>query len=320
MSRELRTPLNGVIGILDLLLDSSDSPQRKRYASIARTSADLLLSVINQVLDFSKIEAGKLDLESIPFELRSVLEESLEMLTPKATQKELELTLDMPPELPTAVCGDPQRLRQVLVNLLGNAVKFTDQGQVRLRVRLTAETADRVVVCIAVVDSGMGIPAERLHRLFLSFSQIDTSTTRQFGGTGLGLAISKRLVELMGGQIGVESTLGRGSSFWFRVPLAKQQTPATSARLTSTALHGARVLVVDDNATNRASCFDGSRPGTYGWRWLPTAPAPWRSCNEPWPATKPLTWPSSTITCPAWTAASWPATLPPTNPCAAFRW
>ena len=255
MSHELRTPLNGVIGMLDLLLDSSDSPQRKRYASIARNSADLLLSVINQVLDFSKIEAGKLELESVPFDLRSVLEESLEMLAPKATQKGLELTLDMPPELPTAVCGDSQRFRQVLVNLLGNAVKFTDRGHVRLRVRLAGETADRINVCVAVVDSGIGIPGQRLHRLFQSFSQVDASTTRQFGGTGLGLAISKRLVELMAGEIGVESTPGRGSSFWFRVPLAKQRMPARHAHLTSQALRGTRVLVVDDNATNREILF-----------------------------------------------------------------
>ncbi|HEV3137306.1 MAG TPA: response regulator [Pirellulales bacterium] len=255
MSHELRTPLNGVIGMLDLLLAASSSPQQQRYTSIARSSADLLLSVINQILDFSKIEAGKLELERIDFQFRLILEETLEMVAPKATQKGLELVLDMPPGLSATVRGDPNRLRQVIVNMLGNAIKFTERGQVRVRVRLLSETAERLNVHVAVEDTGVGIPADRLNRLFRSFSQVDASTTRQFGGTGLGLAISKQLVELMGGEIGVESTLGRGSSFWFRLPLAKADDATLTRPIVPPELRSMRVLVVDDNPTNREILF-----------------------------------------------------------------
>ena len=254
MSHELRTPLNGVIGMLDLLLESSESPQSRRYASIAHSSANLLLSVINQILDFSKIEAGKLELETIEFSLRAVLEESLEMLAGKAAQKGLELALDMPAGMTTTVEGDPHRFRQVIVNLLGNAIKFTDRGHVRLRVGVLSETTERIIIFVAIEDTGIGVPADRLKQLFRSFSQVDASTTRQFGGTGLGLAISKQLVELMGGEIGVESAAGRGSSFWFRVPLLKPVR--LSARpIVPPELRKLRVLVVDDNATNREILF-----------------------------------------------------------------
>jgi Amt family ammonium transporter len=254
MSHELRTPLNGVIGMLDLLLEASESPQSRRYASIAHSSANLLLSVINQILDFSKIEAGKLELETIEFSLRAVLEESLEMLAGKAAQKGLELALDMPAGMSTAVEGDPHRFRQVIVNLLGNAIKFTDRGHVRVRVGVLSETTERIIIFVAIEDTGIGVPADRLKQLFRSFSQVDASTTRQFGGTGLGLAISKQLVELMGGEIGVESAAGRGSSFWFRVPLLKPVQLAARP-IVPPELRKLRVLVVDDNATNREILF-----------------------------------------------------------------
>jgi PAS domain S-box-containing protein len=255
MSHELRTPLNGVIGMLDLLLETTEAPQSLRYATIARSSADLLLSVIDQILDFSKIEAGKLDLECIDFSLRAVLEESLETLAGQAAQKGLELALDMPTGMSTAVRGDPHRFRQVLVNLLGNAIKFTQRGHVRIRASVLSETNERLTVFIAIEDTGIGIPADRLQRLFQSFSQVDASTTRQFGGTGLGLAISQQLVDLMGGEIGVESAAGRGSSFWFRIPLAKSTTGPISAPVVPSELQKLRVLVVDDNATNREILF-----------------------------------------------------------------
>ncbi len=255
MSHELRTPLNGVIGMLDLLLEAAESPQHKRYASIARSSADLLLSVINQILDFSKIEAGKLELEEADFWLRQVLEETLDMLAPRAAQKGLELALDMPSKLPSAVRGDSHRLQQVVVNLLSNAIKFTDQGQVQVHVSIVRGDERQWTVRVAVADTGIGIPADRLDRLFRSFSQVDASTTRQFGGTGLGLAISKQLVELMGGDIGVESVAGRGSTFWFTVPLARSDMADASRTLAPHELHGLRILVVDDNATNREILF-----------------------------------------------------------------
>jgi PAS domain S-box-containing protein len=255
MSHELRTPLNGVIGMLDLLTDTTLSTQQQRYASIARSSADLLLSVINQILDFSKIEAGKLELEQTDFELRPLVESALEMLSAKAMQKKIELALNIPPELPLAVRGDPHRLRQVIVNLLNNAIKFTDHGQVQVRVTVESETIDKIVIRMAVEDTGIGIPTERLSRLFQSFSQVDTSTTRQFGGTGLGLAISKQIVELMGGVIGVKSQEHAGSTFWFRLPLEKQTKPQPAHRVTPPNLVGMRILAVDDNATNREILF-----------------------------------------------------------------
>ena len=260
MSHELRTPLNGVIGMLDLLNETSPTPQQNRYITIARSSADLLLNTINQILDFSKIEAGKLELENVEFNLRATIEESLEIVASKAAQKGLELALNMPPGLPPAVRGDAHRLRQVVVNLLGNAIKFTERGQVQVRLSVAADTSEKLTLRVAVEDTGIGIPADRRERLFRSFSQVDASTTRQFGGTGLGLAISRQLVELMGGSIGVESQPGRGSSFWFRVPFSK--APAESAtrelatREPATAeLRGLRALVVDDNGTNREILF-----------------------------------------------------------------
>ena len=255
MSHELRTPLNGVIGMLDLLTETALSQQQQRYASIARSSADLLLSLINEILDLSKIEAGKLELEQIDFDLRALIEGALEMLGSKARQKGLELALHMAPEESLAVRGDPQRLQQVIVNLLGNAIKFTAQGQVQVRVVVESSADERVIVRLAVQDSGVGIPAERLDRLFKPFSQVDTSTTRQFGGTGLGLSICKQLIELMGGKIGVRSQINSGSTFWFRIPLEKQPQALPTHRRAPQEIRGMRVLAVDDNATNREILF-----------------------------------------------------------------
>ncbi len=210
MSHEIRTPLNGVIGVADLLLRTDLSVRQRRYAGLVKSSAEVLTTLISDILDFSKIEAGKLELESIEFDLHAVAEDVVEMMAPKATAKGLEMACYIHPDVPAAVRGDPNRLRQVLMNLISNAVKFTEAGHVLLKVTYDRST-DGSHACFQISDTGIGIPPERMDRLFKSFSQVDTSTTRRYGGTGLGLAICKQLAELMGGRIGVESQAGKGA-------------------------------------------------------------------------------------------------------------
>ncbi|MDZ4821431.1 MAG: ATP-binding protein, partial [Planctomycetota bacterium] len=251
MSHELRTPLNGVIGMLDLLAGMEMTPKQTHYVAVARSSADVLLTVINQVLDFSKVEAGKLELEVLDFDLRATLEDTTEILVQRAEQNGLELVLDLPADVPSLLSGDPNRLRQVLINLTNNAIKFTEQGQVIVRAILDSETETTALIRFSIEDTGIGIPADRMDRLFKSFSQVDASTTRRYGGTGLGLAISKQLVDLMGGTIDVESTVGKGSTFWFTIPLQKQNGVKQEAPIVPARLANLRVLGVDDNAINR---------------------------------------------------------------------
>ncbi|HSH96564.1 MAG TPA: response regulator [Roseimicrobium sp.] len=254
MSHEIRTPMNGVIGMTSLLSETAMTDEQRDFVDTIRSSAESLLTIINDILDFSKIESGRLDLEQHPFDLRTCLDESLELLAPKAAEKGLDLLSVVDESLPEMLSGDVTRLRQIVVNLASNAVKFTEKGEVVVAVRRVTSRpdagADVLTLQCSVRDTGIGIPVDRQNRLFQSFSQVDASTTRQFGGTGLGLAISKRLSELMGGRMWVESEAGKGSTFLFTIEVhATTALPATPTP--AALLAGKNILFVEDNATIR---------------------------------------------------------------------
>ncbi len=250
MTHEIRTPMNGVLGMLETLSETPLTTEQKNFMDIAKTSADAMLALINDILDFSKVEAGKLDIENIDFNLRTTLENSTDMLAVKAFEKGIEFACIIKEDVPVDLNGDPGRIRQIISNLCGNAIKFVEKGEVSIQVSVQSQSEQSVLLLFKVTDTGIGIPESKIPILFDSFTQVDASTTRKYGGTGLGLAISKQLVELMGGRIGVESEQGKGSTFWFTIDFHRQRISPDKQILPCEDLKGVKILIVDEKVLN----------------------------------------------------------------------